>query len=218
VVVRVKDSGIGIEPSMLTSIFDLFVQGSRTKDRGEGGLGLGLALVRNLVLLHGGRVTAHSEGPGRGSELVVELPSADDSVEAPATPTAPATTTGREGKARRVLVVDDNLDAAELLAEALQYHGYVVATAPDGPRALELLGQFKPEVAILDIGLPVMDGLELARRIRERDGQPPVKLIAATGYGQEADRILTQQAGFAHHLVKPIGLDELVQTIEGDGG
>ncbi|RJS25243.1 hypothetical protein DRW03_09065 [Corallococcus sp. H22C18031201] len=214
IVVRVRDNGMGIEPSMLRRIFDLFVQGERSKDRG--GLGLGLCIVSNLVTLHGGFVEARSAGLGMGSEFVVDLPAAQlHVVEEPAQASPGWGRPPLRAKGTRVLVVDDNEDAAELLTEALRLHGYEVACCNDGPGALEAVGRFAPDVAILDIGLPVMDGVELARRLRGREDLPRLRLIAATGYGQEADRALTRDAGFEHHLVKPIRVASLVELIEG---
>ncbi len=212
-VLRVRDNGIGIDASRLQSIFDLFVQGPRASDRAEGGLGLGLCIVKNLVGLHGGRVEARSAGPGCGSEFVVELPMA---------PASPAAEAGRvrapEAVARRtgvrVLVVDDNEDAAELLGEVLRFAGFEVSVCHDGPTALELTTRVTPDVAILDIGLPVMDGIELSRRLRQRPELAHLRLIAATGYGQASDRLLLREAGFDHHLVKPIDFDELLTLIE----
>ena len=166
VVVVVKDSGAGIAPDLLPRVFDLFVQGQRSTDRKEGGLGLGLALVRSLVELHGGTSVARSDGPGKGSEFEIRLPAtarAADAVPAVRAPAAKAATASR-----RVLVVDDNVDSAELLREMLQWVGHEVAIAHDGPSALATAEWFAPDVAILDIGLPVMDGYELGRRLHER--------------------------------------------------
>jgi signal transduction histidine kinase/DNA-binding response OmpR family regulator len=213
--VSVKDAGIGIAPDMLDRIFDLFVQEPQSIDRSRGGLGLGLTIVRNLVRLHGGTVSAYSDGPGTGSEFVLEFPLLDSSsrgeaLQPAARRTPPALT------ARRVLVVDDNSDAATTLKVGLEAIGHVVVTAPDGPTALELARMFRPEVAFLDIGLPVMDGYELARRLREVPGLPAnLKLIAITGYGLESDRQRASAAGFAAHLVKPVSLDSLAVICAG---
>lgn len=211
---RVRDQGAGIPREELDSIFYAFTQHS-AEGRTPVGLGLGLAIVRSLVELHGGRVYAHSEGVGKGSELVVELPSlADEASEgrpvddAASGPRLVADTT------RRVLVVDDNADAADTLADVLAELGYDVCVAHDGPSALALAPGFRPEVALLDIGLPEMDGYELARRLRHLPGMcDELRLIAITGYGQEGDRQRAMEAGFAAHLVKPVALEGLVRAV-----
>jgi PAS domain S-box-containing protein len=214
IVVRVRDTGVGIAPELLPHIFDLFVQGPRRVDRSRGGLGLGLALVSNLVGLHGGQVAVFSEGPGHGSEFVVRLPPATD-VTMNATGPLPMARTDAGAGSRRLLLVDDNVDAAEMLSVLLECAGHETVIAHDGPEALEMLARFRPQVAILDLGLPVMDGYELAQRIRsaaEADQPAPV-LVALTGYGQATDRARTRQAGFAAHLVKPVDVSELLRTI-----
>ncbi len=213
VVLRVRDSGIGITPTMLHKVFDLFAQEWQASDRSQGGLGLGLSIVRSLVTLHHGTVEAHSEGLGHGSEFVVRLPAsaveATAEERAPAAQRPPVPSTGR-----KILVVDDNEDVAETLAELLQQKGHLVRVAHDGPAALRIPDDFIPDLALLDIGLPVMDGYELARRIRERDELQHVLLVALTGYGQETDRDRSRQAGFAAHLVKPIDADHLEAVME----
>jgi PAS domain S-box-containing protein len=202
VVVRVRDSGIGITPEMLPRVFELFTQADRALGRSEGGLGVGLALVRNLVEMHGGSVKAHSEGAGKGSEFVVRLPVLRlTNTEGGGQCVARE---GATGPPRRVLVVDDNLDAAETLAELLALSGHDVRTAHDGPAALEAAGRFRPEVVLLDIGLPGMDGCEVARRLRGQEGATRALLAALTGYGQEEDRLRSREAGFDTHLVKPV--------------
>ena len=201
IVVDVTDNGRGISPELAPRIFDLFVQGPRTIDRGEGGLGLGLAIASSLTILHGGRIVAHSDGEGRGSTFTVRLPSHQAAVAATVgSHAAPAA----QGPSLRVLVVDDNSDATEMLSGLLTTSGHTVATAADGQQALELLETFDADVALLDIGLPVMDGLELARRIRARKGAGAPLLVAVTGYGQAEDVARSRAAGFAHHLVKPV--------------
>jgi PAS domain S-box-containing protein len=215
VIVRVHDSGIGISPELLPHVFDLFVQGERAIDRAEGGLGLGLTLVKRLVELHDGSVRADSDGPNRGSVFTVSLPRVTAHAAA-ASSAAAAEIAGAVHAATgvRVLVVDDNADAAEMLADILTELGHEVAIAHDGVRALALGASFRPHYAVLDIGLPVMDGYELARRLRaEVDHDRAMRLIALTGYGQESDRARAIDAGFDHHLVKPVPLDGLLALL-----
>ncbi len=216
VVLRVRDSGTGISPEVLPRVFDMFVQDGRAIDRAQGGLGLGLAIVRSLVELHGGAVSAHSEGIGRGSEFVVRLPlartrSQSAGAESELGPEQPAA--GSSIQPLRVLVVDDNRDAAEMLAEALGMDGFVTRTAWDGPAGLQAALAFRPDVALLDIGLPVMDGYELAGKLRAQATLRDLKLIALTGYGQESDRQRAFQAGFDLHVVKPVDLPFLLDAI-----
>ncbi|AKF04010.1 ATP-binding protein [Sandaracinus amylolyticus] len=216
IAVRVRDDGAGIPSELLPRIFDLFEQGRRTLDRSMGGLGLGLAIVRSLVRLHGGDVSAASEGVGRGSEFTVRLPAADEPTERTAAPVMRRVEAPTTGAARlRVLVVDDNEDAADLIAVALATEGYETATAHDGASALETAGWFSPHVAVLDLGLPVMDGCELARRLRELPEHALVRLVAVTGFGHDSDRQRAREAGFDAHLLKPIELDDLCDAIEG---
>jgi PAS domain S-box-containing protein len=209
--VSVRDTGIGIRPEMLGRIFELFEQERQELDRARGGLGLGLSIVRSLVSMHGGTVEASSAGLGEGSEFVVELPRSEDPV-TPA-PVDPWGGPGRRGPGRRVLVVDDNRDAAQLLSEALRAMGHQVQVAHDGPEALAQLEVFLPEVALLDIGLPVMDGYELARRIRAHPRLSHARLLAVTGYGQARDREEAAAAGFDGHFVKPVDLAELERAV-----
>jgi signal transduction histidine kinase/ActR/RegA family two-component response regulator len=213
VVVRVSDSGMGIAPELLPRVFDLFVQGYRALDRSQGGLGLGLTIVRSLVELHGGAVAVASEGNGKGSEFIVRLPAASAAALAPMPGSIPAFPERQHlGPGRSILVVDDNQDAADALVEALGAHGFAASVAYDGPSALETAARVRPEAAFLDIGLPVMDGYELARRLREQLG-PGVKLVALTGYGQDRDRALSRAAGFDEHLVKPAELEHIVVLV-----
>lgn len=213
VVTRISDNGIGIGPDLLPNVFDLFVQGRQDLDRSQGGLGLGLAIVRRLVELHGGQVTVESGGAGQGATFSVTLPAVEASQHV-AQPQPRAAMMAAEAKNKPVLIVDDNEDALELLAELLRSHGYETRTAHDGPTALELLDQFTPDVAILDIGLPVMDGFELARRVRDRPDLRSIRLIALTGYGQPSDRERASKAGFDFHLVKPVDIDRLAALLE----
>ena len=207
-VVTVRDSGNGIPAELLPRIFERFAQGPRSVDRGAGGLGLGLAIVKSLVELHGGTVEAASPGPGRGSTFTVRLPIAPPARAGTGSEAAaPA-----EVRRRRILVVDDNLEAARALAGVLEVAGHEVTVAGDGRRALEVAATFRPEVAFLDLGMPVMDGFELARRLGEEAPEPPA-MIALTGYGQEADRARTTAAGFAAHLTKPARLADLEQAL-----
>jgi PAS domain S-box-containing protein len=206
--VSVTDNGIGIPADVLPNVFDLFVQGERALDRAQGGLGIGLTLVKQLVELHGGSVEARSEGPGRGSEFVVRLPQAEPVPAAPERAAEPQPRP-RAADGRRVLVVDDNPDAAETIADMLRALGHEVAVAHDGPSALDAARRFQPEAALLDLGLPVMDGYELAQHMRRDGSLHGILLIAVTGYGQENDRARAAAAGFDRHLVKPVNVMEI---------
>jgi PAS domain S-box-containing protein len=202
VVLRVRDTGIGIPSEMLSRVFDLFVQVERRLDRAQGGVGIGLTLVRKLVELHGGQVEAHSAGPGLGSEFVVRLPAyAGKVLDATPEPGPPA-----PGRTRtcRVLIVDDNQDAANSLAHLLRIQGQEVQVAFDGPSALTVASDFQPAMALLDLGMPGMDGYELAQRLRQQPGLERLRLIALTGWGQEEDRRRSREVGFDLHRVKPV--------------
>jgi PAS domain S-box-containing protein len=213
VVLRVRDNGVGIDAELLPHVFDMFVQGPRDRDRLQGGLGLGLALVKTLTELHGGRAFAHSDGPNRGSTFTVRLPA---SASVPADVNAARSPTGRiaSDNARRVLIVDDNRDAAEMISILLSRAGHDVARAADASQALSVAGEFQPQVAVLDIGLPVMDGYALGRELRARLGSATPILIALTGYGQEQDQRRSAEAGFAAHLVKPVDAARLIELID----
>ena len=213
IVVRVRDDGIGIRPELLPRIFDLFVQGGRGPDRTEGGLGLGLALVKSLVTLHGGSVTARSDGVDRGSEFVVRLPVLREAI-AQENVASPALGARAASLKKRVMVVDDNRDAAEMLAEALRIEGHDVSVAHDGLEALSLIDEREFDVSILDLGLPLMDGYELAQRIRQDGRCATTRLIAVTGYGQENDVARARAVGFDLHLVKPVELQAILQAVE----
>ncbi len=205
-VVSVRDSGVGIRADVLPRVFDLFAQADGTLQRAQGGLGIGLTLVKRLVEMHGGTVTAHSEGPGKGSEFVVRLPLAGEARPAAAAPQAgepPA------AAARRILVVDDNRDAADSLGLLLRFLGHEVRVAHDGPAALEAARAWRPAVVLLDIGMPGMDGYAVARALRALPELEGVVLIALTGWGQEEDRRRSRAAGFDHHLIKPVDLEAL---------
>ena len=216
VVIKVRDTGIGIAPELLPHIFDLFTQADRSLDRSQGGLGIGLCLVQRLVELHGGTVEAHSI-LGQGSEFVVRLPLMQTSL--PTLPTlalsAPDTAPPPEKAATgcRVLVVDDNVDAAQSLGLLLEMSGHAVYLAYDGPSALQAAIALRPDVALLDIGLPGLDGFEVAQRIRHQAALKGMVLVALTGYGQDTDRQRSQDAGFDYHLVKPAGFDEIEKIL-----
>jgi signal transduction histidine kinase/ActR/RegA family two-component response regulator len=205
VVVSVCDEGIGIEPDMLGHVFEMFTQVDGTHRRSQGGLGIGLTLVRSLVQLHGGSVSAHSAGIGCGSEFVVRLPLATSAEVA----TGPAEPPPMPAAPLRVLVVDDNRDAADSLGVLLGFLGYSVEVAHDGPAALRSFERFQPALVLLDLGMPEMDGYEVARRLRAQPAGQAIVLVALTGWGQEEDRIRSRDAGFDHHLVKPTDIDAL---------
>jgi PAS domain S-box-containing protein len=213
VVFRIRDQGVGIAQEKLAEVFELFTQVDRTLDRAQGGLGIGLALVKRLVELHGGRTEAHSEGPGRGCEFVVRLPAL---VAPPAEGAAVAGQAGdRPSSPRRVLIVDDNADAAESLAMVLRLGGHDVRTAYEGPAALEVAAAFRPEVVFLDIGLPRMDGYEVGRRLRRQPGLEGTRLVAMTGYGQDEDRRKAREVGFDLFLTKPVDPLTLWEVVAG---
>lgn len=208
-VVSVRDHGIGIAASQLGNVFDLFTQVDRPRHRAQGGLGIGLTLVRTLVSMHGGSVEARSAGIEKGSEFIVRLPvlrsqpvARPDA--APRLPTFPA---------RRILIVDDNRDAAEALGTLLHALGAIPSVAHTGDAALKLLETDDPQVVVLDLGMPGLDGFEIARRIRARALSHPVLLIALTGWGRDEDRTRVLEAGFDHHLVKPVDIDRLRQLV-----
>jgi len=228
VVVRVRDTGLGIPPDRLASIFGMFSQVDRSLERTQGGLGVGLTLVKRLVELHGGSVLAKSEGPGRGSEFVVRLPSLQTARESEphARPqeekmrlfssAAPADRPHASGHpaGRRALVVDDNADSANSLAMLLKLSGHEAVTAHDGVEALEAAERFRPEVVFLDIGMPRLNGYDAARRIRQEAWGRGMMLVAMTGWGKEEDRRKSRDAGFDAHMVKPADLDELMRLME----
>lgn len=211
-VVRVRDTGVGIPADALGSIFDVFAQGYRSPVRPQEGLGLGLTLVRNLVELHGGSVEARSEGKGKGSEFVVRLPAMTEA-EAPRRIEAESGFEA-ETEPRRVLIVDDVRDTADSLAELLSLFGHDVRAVYDGEAAFRMLHEFRPEIVILDIGLPGVNGYEVARRIRSDPTLDGVKIVAMTGYGQDEDRRRAREAGFDRHLTKPVELRVLKQVMK----
>jgi hypothetical protein len=201
VLIRVQDTGIGIEPLMVSRVFDLFVQAERRTELSAGGVGVGLSLARKLVELHGGRVEAFSAGAGRGAEFIVRLPTTAPPPAAEEKLVASAVAATAHGL--RVLLVDDNVDSADGLGLLLELQGHEIRVAYDGPTALETARQFRPHVALLDIGMPSMDGYELGRRLHATPETKDVLLVAMTGWGQDEDHRKSREAGFAHHLVKP---------------
>ncbi|MCA9708104.1 MAG: response regulator [Myxococcales bacterium] len=208
--VSVKDDGRGIEPELIPYLFEPFVQSEATLDRAAGGIGVGLTLVRRIVELHDGRVAAHSDGPGRGSEFQVWLPAASSNEAQPGPERTEAIPTPA---ARRILVVDDNEDAAEMLALVLRKRGYEVELAFDGAQALRVVQEGGAEVVLLDIGLPDMDGYEVARALRADPAGTHRVLIALTGYGQPEDLERSREAGFDHHLIKPVAIDDVLSVM-----
>jgi signal transduction histidine kinase len=214
-VLKVRDTGIGIAPDVVPRIWDLFVQADRRLKGAHGGMGVGLALVKGLVGLHGGTVEAHSEGPGKGSEFIVSLPllAPGGAGEGRREDEGPSP----QAASRRVLVVDDNVDAAESLAMLLRLGGHEARVAHDGPSALRLAEAEPPELAFFDIGMPGMDGYELARRFRGHPALKAVVLVALTGWGQDEDRRRTQEAGFDAHEVKPVGPEALQRLLNNPG-
>jgi signal transduction histidine kinase/integral membrane sensor domain MASE1/ActR/RegA family two-component response regulator len=209
VVVRVRDNGVGIAADLLPHVFELFVQADRSIARSHGGLGIGLTVVRRLVEMHGGSVTAHSDGPDRGSEFVVRLPVSAATLPPPGKSGGP----GGPAPARRVLVVDDNADAADSLAQLLRLAGHEVRVAYDGPAALEAARTYRPDAVLLDIGLPGMSGYEVAKLLRTQPGPRPTLLVAVTGYGRQEDRRRSREAGFDVHLTKPVDPHELERVL-----
>jgi CheY-like chemotaxis protein/anti-sigma regulatory factor (Ser/Thr protein kinase) len=208
--VTIKDTGIGIPREALPRIFDMFSQVDRSLERATGGLGIGLALVKGLTEMHGGTVVAMSEGEGRGSTFVVTLPTVLDEVAAvdERSPSGLAA-----GPARRVLVVDDNRDGAESLGMMLELAGHEVALAHDGVEAIERAAQFRPDVILMDVGMPRLNGLDATRQIRQQPWGRAATIIALTGWGQECDRDQSREAGCNGHLVKPVALEELHQVL-----
>jgi signal transduction histidine kinase len=205
VVVSVKDTGIGMTRQMLERAFDLFAQADRSRHSSHGGLGVGLSLVRTLVQMHGGSIQVHSEGPAKGSEFTIQLPT----LPGPPSPLPSVEPVTKASPARRILVVDDNVDAAESLSLFLSMSGHKAWTAYDGIEALEAARIHRPDVVLLDIGMPGMDGYELARRIRKEHSAEKLLLVALTGYGQDDDRRRSREANIDHHLAKPVDIDAL---------
>jgi signal transduction histidine kinase len=229
--IRIRDNGVGIRPELLPRVFELFTQLDRTDGRTQGGLGIGLALVQRLVQMHGGEVSAASDGPGSGSEFVIRLPllraeaepvgaqrepaaePAGRSKSEMAAVVAPLVTAQAARLARRILIADDNNDALESLATLLQLSGHEVYTATNGGTALQSAEHHLPEVALLDIGMPMLDGYEVAKRIRAQPWGQRITLVALTGWGQDSDRRRSREAGFDSHLVKPLDLETLIDLL-----
>ncbi len=215
VTVRMRDSGVGIPPEMLPRIFEMFMQVDQSLERAQGGLGIGLKVVKRLVEMHGGSIEAHSEGPNRGSEFVVRLPVALDLKATP--PAAAGGGHAAPRSHRRILVVDDNRDSADSLTTMLNIMGNEVRTAHDGQEAVDLAATFDPEVVLMDIGLPMLNGFDAARRMRDQPGGKGMVIVALTGWGQEEDRRRSQEAGFDHHFVKPVDPFALEKLLDGLG-
>jgi two-component system CheB/CheR fusion protein len=205
IILRVEDNGVGMSPESLPHIFDFFMEGDRPVARTQGGLGTGLMLVRKLVELQGGSVEAHSDGPGQGSKFTIRLPAAAPRTAGPGEESPPA--------ARRVLVVENHSQAAESLALLLGRWGYEVRVAYDGPTALDLAADWRPHAVLLDIGMPGMDGYEVARHLRGQEGMEGAVIIAVTGYGEEEDRQRAKEAGFDYHMVKPVPPEDLKELL-----
>jgi two-component system CheB/CheR fusion protein len=215
-VISVKDDGTGIPKELLESVFDLFVQSNRTLDRAAGGLGVGLTLARALVSMHGGTISAYSDGEGKGSEFVVRLPLMAAGEFAKPTPAEPAQAKRerpRLSKSSKVVVVEDNEDSRELLCVLLSRAGFDCHAAESGTAALALIDKVEPAIAVLDVGLPEMDGYEVARRIRSNPKTAHLILIALTGYGRASDRVASSEAGFDEHLVKPVRAEQLLSVM-----
>lgn len=210
-VLRVRDTGVGIAPDLLPRIFDLFTQAERSLDRSQGGLGVGLTVVQRLVEMHRGRIKAYS-ALGQGSEFAVRLPVLE-LPKHPSQPT-PTKTTKQPAHSLRVLVVDDNVDQADSAAMLLRLSGHEIRVDYSGPAALAAAVEYQPDVVLLDIGLPGMDGYEIAQRLRQEPSLKNVVLVGMTGYGQESDRQRSQEAGFDHHLVKPVDPQKLQGILE----
>jgi CheY-like chemotaxis protein len=207
--IGLSDTGVGMSPELLPRIFDLFVQSERTLDRAQGGLGIGLSVVKKLLQMHGGEIEARSGGIGKGSTFEIKLPRVRP----------PGASSGSAEPQRvsscRIFIVDDNVDAADSLAELLRIEGHEAQAVHSPAAAIELIDAFHPDVALLDIGLPEMDGFELVRRLRQRPALGAVKFVALTGYGQIEDRRRVRESGFDDHLIKPIDLDALDRILRG---
>jgi PAS domain S-box-containing protein len=212
VVVSVKDDGTGIQPDMLAKVFEAFMQADRSLERSQGGLGIGLSLVKGLVQMHGGTVEARSDGPGRGSEFIVRL--SDALAPAPGT-SSRGVRAANGGPAYRILIVDDNRDAAVSLAMMLRLMGHETLTVHDGEAAVESAAAFQPDIVLLDIGLPKLNGYDACREIRAQEGGASIVLIALTGWGQDEDKRHSREAGFNFHMIKPVDPEALDRLLAG---
>jgi two-component system CheB/CheR fusion protein len=213
-VLSVRDNGVGIAPEMRSRLFEPFIQAPQTLDRSRGGLGLGLTMVKGLAELHGGTVDVTSAGPGRGCEFTVRLPLTAAAQAKAAPPPSPAPT----GARRRVLLIDDTTDAADVMCDLLTLHGHDARVAYDGPSGIALAHEFRPEVVVCDIGLPGMDGYEVARAMRTDDALRGTYLVALSGYARLGDRERSAKAGFDRHLAKPLSTEEFERVLaEGPG-
>jgi CheY-like chemotaxis protein len=213
-VVTIVDNGVGIPNGMLNRVFDMFERVGREPEVVQDGLGIGLTLVRRLVELHGGTVTAHSEGLNRGSTFTVKFPLLETPGAVPAAEPPATITAGPANSRRRILVVDDNRDSAMSLSVLLELEGHDVRRGYDGLEALEIADDFRPDIVLLDIGMPRLDGYGAARELRQRDWGTSLLLIALTGWGQSEDKRLAHEAGFDHHIVKPVDPDALRRLLE----
>jgi len=209
--VSIEDNGIGIPATMLPKIFDMFTQVDRSLEKAQGGLGIGLTIVKRLVEMHGGSVEVHSEGPDKGTRFTVHLPVA--SAERPIVPPEKKPSARATGAARRILVVDDNKDSALTLSMLLKIMGHETQTANDGVEAVAVAKTFSPEVIFMDIGMPRLNGLDACRQIREQAQGRNITLVALTGWGQEQDQSRTREAGFNFHLVKPVQPGALAEVL-----
>jgi CheY-like chemotaxis protein len=210
--VSFRDSGIGIAPHRLESIFEMFSQEEPALARSRGGLGIGLALTRRLVQLHGGGIGASSDGPGKGSVFRISLPLVATCAEEPAA--APAPAPARADGGLRILVADDNRDAAETMGLLLEMMGHEVRRVHDGAAAVEAAAEFQPQLVLMDIGMPGLNGYEACRRVRAQSGGKLPTLVAVTGWGQQHDVQTAREAGFDHHLVKPVDMETLMRVVE----
>ncbi|MFL6574432.1 MAG: response regulator, partial [Burkholderiales bacterium] len=217
-VIRVRDTGRGIEPAMLERIFHMFVQERPALERIGGGLGIGLALARRIAEAHGGSLAAHSEGENKGAEFTLRIPLLESAPASAQPAKATAEDLAKPMVAKRILVVDDNVDAAVTLALLLQSLGHETCVVHDGRQALRMALEFRPDVVLLDIGMPGLDGYEVARQLRALKRERPLRIIAITGWGQEADRTRSREAGFDVHLVKPVDPTLLTSVIASNNG
>ena len=217
-VISVKDTGIGIPADMLPKVFEMFIQGDRSLEKSRGGLGVGLSIVKQLVEMHGGRVEAHSEGPGRGSEFIIRLPIVPAPTQAQP-PKSERELPMAKPTRHRILVVDDNVDAAKTMSMMLKIMGNEIRTAHDGQQGIETAEEFRPDMILLDIGMPKLNGYDTCRRIREQPWGGSIFIVALTGWGQEDDKRRSREAGFDYHLVKPVepaALESLLANLDPD--